>query len=138
MGAANVTKGECGMTQVSILRPSHRVHVNQDKLAALYVQLGDVAAENVICRAMEELAVRLSHCERLYRDEKLEELRKSVRTLRAIADQIGMDVLAKVSVDVVATIDDRDQTALAATLARLLRIGENSLTAIWDLQDLSV
>jgi hypothetical protein len=49
-----------------------------------------------------------------------------------------MGLLAQVAVDVTRAIDDGDRTAQAATLSRLLRIGENSLTAIWDLQDLSV
>lgn len=126
------------MVEITILKPKDGGRVDQDKLATLYMQLGEAAAEEVICRAMEELAVRLSHCERLYRENKTDELRKSARSLRAIADQIGMGLLAQVSIDVTKTIDDGDRIAQAATLARLLRIGEHSLTAIWDLQDLSV
>jgi len=126
------------MENVLVLKPKDGVRVDQEKLTALYMQLGEAAAEDVICRAMEELAVRLSHCERLYREDKSDELRKSARSLTAIADQIGMGLLAQVAVDVTRAIDDGDRTAQAATLSRLLRIGENSLTAIWDLQDLSV
>ena len=37
-----------------------------------------------------------------------------------------------------ACIDAGDRTALAATLSRLLRIGEKSLHEIWDLQDYSI
>jgi hypothetical protein len=126
------------MENVLVLKPKDGVRVDQEKLTSLYMQLGEAAAEDVICRAMEELAVRLSHCERLYREDKSDELRKSARSLTAIADQIGMGLLAQVAVDVTRAIDDGDRTAQAATLSRLLRIGENSLTAIWDLQDLSV
>ncbi|MDA9226454.1 hypothetical protein N9F04_04540 [Ascidiaceihabitans sp.] len=36
---------------------------------------------------------------------------------------------------VTACIDNVDATALAFTLARLLRIGEKSLSTMWDSQD---
>ena len=49
-----------------------------------------------------------------------------------------MLVLARVAEDVIETIDARDLPAVSATLARLLRIGERSLTAIWDLQDITI
>ena len=44
------------MEHVLKLRISETVHVDQDKLGALYTQLGEASAEDVVCRAMEELA----------------------------------------------------------------------------------
>ena len=126
------------MDQVLKIRLNETVHVDQDKLGALYAELGENAAEDVVCRAMEELAVRLSHCSRLHSAGKADELRKCVRSLIAISDQIGMLVLARVAHDVIETLDANDGPAIAATLARLLRIGEQSLTAIWDLQDITI
>ncbi|MEP2028442.1 MAG: hypothetical protein ABJI96_07010 [Paracoccaceae bacterium] len=114
------------------------VRLDPDRLGALYSQLGDAGAEDVICRAMEELAVRMAHCERLHRQSNWPELRKSARSLVAISDQIGMRMLSRVASDVTQAIDTTDVVAIAATLARLLRIGESSLTAIWDSQDLSL
>jgi hypothetical protein len=49
-----------------------------------------------------------------------------------------MHTLSRVADDVTKCIDAGDQVAIAATLARLLRIGERSLTAIWDMQDVIV
>ena len=66
------------------------------------------------------------------------DLRKSARSLVAISDQVGMTTLARVARDVTAAIDCGDDAALSATLFRLIRIGERSLTAVWDLQDLSL
>ncbi|THH37448.1 hypothetical protein E4Z66_06490 [Aliishimia ponticola] len=109
--------------------------LDHDQLGALYTQLGALGAEDVVRRAMEELALRLSHAERQYRQNDLAELRKGVRSLVAIAEQIGMQKVALVAADVRKTIDQNDDVAIAATLARLLRVGERSLTAIWDLQD---
>jgi hypothetical protein len=123
------------ITKLTLEEP---VRLDPDRLGALYSQLGEVGAEDVICRAMEELAVRMAHCERLHRQSNWLELRKSARSLVAIADQIGMHMLSRVATDVTMAIDVNNTVAIASTLARLLRIGERSLTAIWDSQDLSL
>ncbi|MGB3246947.1 MAG: hypothetical protein WBB25_20615 [Sulfitobacter sp.] len=121
--------------QVLQIRPNEQVDVDQECLGTLYSQLGSSGAENVVCRALEELALRLSHCDRLYRAQDRKELRKETRSLIAISDQVGMLMLSKVAADVTRCIDADDTNALAATLSRLLRIGERSLTAIWDVGD---
>lgn len=100
--------------------------------------MGHAGAEDVVCRAMEELALRMAHCDRLFRAQDMAELRKSSRSLIAIADQVGMHLLARVAGDVTNCIDSGDTVALAATLGRLMRTGEGSLTAIWDLQDITI
>ena len=112
------------MKQVTKIVPREAANVDQDRLSALYLQLGQANAEDVVCRAMEELALRLSNCDRLYRDLALDELRKGVRSLIAIADQIGMSDVSAVAGHVTACIDNEDATALASTFARLVWIGE--------------
>lgn len=124
--------------QITNLIHAEQIRLNPDRLGELYCQLGEPGAEDVICRAIEELAVRLTHCERLWRRNERDELRKNARSLIAIADQIGMTALAQVASNVTQAIDAGDCVAEAATLSRLIRIGERSLTAVWDLQDLSV
>ncbi|MCH2163605.1 MAG: hypothetical protein MK098_02985 [Marinovum sp.] len=121
--------------QVKLLAPSERVMLDQDRLHALYDELGDVGAEDVVCRAMEELAVRLSYAEKLCRRGEYKDMQKVVRSLVAISEQIGMNALARVAKDVCGCIEANDHVALGATLARLARIGERSLSAIWDIDD---
>lgn len=126
------------VAEIIDLKQTETVRLDSEQLGGLYRQLGESGAENVVCRAIEELAIRLAHCERLWRQGKLGELRKSARSLIAISDQIGMSTLACVAADVTQAIDAQDAAAQGATLFRLVRIGERSLTAVWDLQDLSV
>ncbi|MBJ6372501.1 hypothetical protein [Sedimentitalea arenosa] len=126
------------MEHVTRLLKSETVRLDQDQLHGLYQQMGESGAEEVVCRAIEELAVRLSHCERHWRDRDYQALRKCARSLIAIADQIGMNALARVARDVTIAADNGDYPALGATLFRLVRIGETSLVAVWDLQDLSI
>lgn len=120
------------------LPQSESVRLERDRLGMLFHQMSEQAAEDLVCRAVEELAVRLSHCEVLWRQDDLAALYKSARSLIAIADQIGMTSLATVAADVTGCISRGDRVATAATLARLSRTGQASLTAVWDLQDLSI
>jgi hypothetical protein len=62
-------------------------------------------------------------------------MRKGCRSLIAMADQVGMAMLARVAGDVTGCIDAGDGTALAATFARLLRIADRSLCEIWDMAE---
>ena len=126
------------MEQVTVLKQDEVVRLNSDRLEELYVELGEAAAEDVVCRALEELAVRLSHIERCHSEVRLADMRKSARSLVAIADQIGMYMLSRVAADVAACVDGRDLVAVAATLSRLLRIGERSLSEVWDLHDMTI
>jgi len=114
------------------------VRLDQVRLAELYVQLGESGAQDVVCRAMEELAQRLASLEDSYANNDIAELAKGARGLIGIADQIGMKSLARGAENVQIRAGRGDRVALAATLSRLLRIGDRSLTAVWELEDLSV
>jgi hypothetical protein len=121
--------------EVTALQQQERVRLDADRLETLYRQLGDRGAEDVVCRALEEIAARLSQAERDYRAARFAEMRKGCRSLVAMADQVGMGLLARVAGDVTGCIDAGDGTALAATFARLIRIAESSLCEIWDMQE---
>ncbi|MFK7876448.1 MAG: hypothetical protein AB8B71_11815 [Paracoccaceae bacterium] len=126
------------MTSLCQLIQDEQASLDHDQLGSLYAQLGAIGAEDVVRRAMEELALRLTHAERFYRQGDMDELRRSARSLVAIADQIGMQKLVQVAADVGKVLEQGDDVALAATLSRLLRVGETSLSAMWDLQDFSI
>ena len=120
------------------MKPKEVANVDYDRLNELYTQLGQSNAEDIVCRAMEELALRLTHCDKLYRDKALGDLHKSAKSLVAIAYQIGMPAVSSVAGHVTICIDCENTIALAARVARLLRIGEESLAVIWDLQDITI
>lgn len=126
------------LEQVTLLRQDEAVRLDSTRIVELVAQLGESGAEDVICRALEELAARLSHTERCHREGCTDDMRRSARSLIAISEQIGMQGLAQVAGDVTHCIDRGDRIALAATLARLLRIGERSLGEMWNIQDLRI
>ncbi|WP_299899904.1 hypothetical protein [uncultured Ruegeria sp.] len=124
--------------KIITLEHKESVRLDSDQLSGLYRQLGEKNALDVLCRTVEELAVRLSNCERYWRQREWADLRKCAKSLVAISEQIGMTALARVAGDVAQTVDAGDAVAAGATLGRLIRVGERSLTAVWDQQDLSV
>ena len=124
--------GKISVEQVTMLKQDEIVQLNSDRLEELYAQLGEAGAEDVVCRALEELAVRLTHADRCWREGRTADLHKSARSLIGISEQIGMLMLARVARDVAHCAEKGDGIALAATLCRLIRIGERSLSEIWD------
>ena len=95
-------------------------------------------AEDMVGRAIEELAVRLSRCEAVRGDDDPLALRSAVQSLTGLAEQLGMTALRRAAAHVLDCIDQGDQIAVAATLARLVRVGDASLYTVWDIQGLSV
>ncbi len=123
---------------VLVMKPEEPVRLDRDQLEILVMQMGPVGADHLVSHAMEELAVLLARMERQFRAGALEELRPGAKALVAIAQQVGMTALARVGRDLLGLIDSRDSAAFAAVAARLVRIGERSLLAVWDLQDIRV
>ena len=123
---------------VAKLRPEGAVQVDRERLEQLYAQLGHGGADGVVSRAMEELAVRLAKVDSSFKKGELEDMQRAARSMIAISEQIGMVTFARVAGDVSRLAFEEEDAALAACVERLMRIGENSLLAVWDLQGASV
>ena len=119
---------------------NHRdnVSVDPDRIEVLQMQLGAVAAEDVIVRAMSELSARFSQLQSANGETDRAKIYKLSRGISAIADQVGMVTLARVAADVSNCANSGDEAAFQATLARLCRIGDCSLTLVWDLSGQSI
>jgi len=126
------------MADMAALRHEEGVRLDPDRLMALYEDLGEAGAENVVTRAMEELAFRMSGMQEEFRTGDLDGFARNARSLSRVAGQVGMVTLARVSRDVADCAAQGDHVAVAATWARLGRISDRSLVAAWDMQDMSV
>ncbi len=124
------------MPVLAILRHEEGIRLDPDPLTALYAELGERGAAQVLGRAMEELSARLAEMFRQADDGQDLALARSARLLAQVAAQVGMATLARVAIDVVMATEVADRTAQAAILTRLARIGERSQFAIWDLRDI--
>lgn len=126
------------MAKLAVLHHEEGVRLNPDCLVALYAELGEAGAEQVVVRAMEELNARLGEMQRLADAGDADGLARSARLLEKVAAQIGMTSFAGVARDVTRAATKGDAVAQAATMARLMRIGDRSLNAVWDLKDMTV
>lgn len=126
------------MTAVLRIQHEEPVRLDRSQLEVLYHSLGPVGADKVVAQALEDLTMELARIGEHYRRGDIATLRSSVKAVIALSQQIGMTLLARVGRDVLTLSHSYDAAAFGATVARLERIGEGSLIAVWDLQGLSV
>ncbi|MCR9108338.1 hypothetical protein [Marivita sp. XM-24bin2] len=116
------------MHEISVLHPRDAAYFDETTLDALSRDLGPDVAENIFCRALEDIAQRFIHIRNAYSAGDHGALRKSVHAVIPIAVQIGLPTLARIGRDVVTCIDQSDPVALAATLSRFLQFGESAIS----------
>ncbi|MFC3628777.1 hypothetical protein ACFOM8_04895 [Paracoccus angustae] len=120
------------MAQITALAVSEPVRVDSRRVGDIVTELGETAAQNVIGLALEQLAGALTSADRAIRDADLDEAARQCDLLARLAWQIGLLSLAGVAMDLGCCAERRDPVALGAIHARLMRVGNRSLTAIWD------
>lgn len=124
--------------QVATLRFSDAARVDTGRLNTICDQMGQANGEAVICAAMEDLAGLLQKAHSAWINCDMDALHLTMRQVSGIAERIGLITLTDVARDVADLAVSHDDAGLAATMARLTRLGEGSLIAIWDAQNISV
>jgi hypothetical protein len=119
---------------ISVLRPAELVALDYDQLEHIWRRLGPHAGELAIGAAMEELAALLDETEACWRACDLPGLVAAAAATQDCALRLGMPLVRRVATDVLALSHRQDDLGLAATVARLRRVGEESLCRIWDSQ----
>ena len=126
------------MTNVTVFRPRERIRQDGEAIAALYRNLGTVTAEQLVTRALGELALTMSGLDAQVRAHDLGDVTRQLRRLQRMAENLGMISLRVVSGDASTCLQSGDSTAFSAVWARLMRIAERSLAADKGMADLSV
>lgn len=122
---------------VTELSPQEPARFNPDQLEDLCNKIGEIRAEAEVALALHRISAALPKLQRLVETDVLA-FADTVDTLIVDADMIGMATLARVGRNVQDAFASGNAVALAATLARLERVGDRSVHAVWDLEDLSV
>lgn len=120
------------MGNLKVLAVQEPVRIDARRLAEIVNELGEAAAQAIICAALEQMATALAATRDAALAGDTAELSERAEQLSRLAWQVGLPSLAGVAVDVMDCAERRDATGLAATLARMMRIGNRSLTEIWD------
>jgi hypothetical protein len=123
------------MKNVVALRPIERVQQDAEPIAAIYRNLGTSSAEQVVTRALGELAMTMAGLASQVRQHEMGDLINQLRRLQRLAENLGMVSLSTVAGDVRTCLDPVDVTAFSAVWARLLRIAERSLSSDKDSMD---
>lgn len=110
---------------------------NPSQLEQLCKRIGEVRAETEVALALDRIALQLGQLRNLNAEHRGTRARIIVRSLGNDARLIGMASLARVADDVVQCLSEADEVAFAATFARLLRVGDRSIHAVWDFDDVS-
>lgn len=122
---------------VTVLRVDEPARFNPDRLEELCATMGEQRAENEVARALELIGTLLQVIAGFDPVDEAAQIRAPLRELIAASELIGMATLARVGRDVTACLEDGNAVSLHSTLARLHRIGDRSIHAVWDLEDLS-
>jgi hypothetical protein len=117
------------------LRPNDRVRQDAEPIAALYRNLGTASAEQVVTRALGELALTMSGMAAQVRAQDLRDLSRQLRRLQRMSENLGMVSLGTVAEDVRDCLERTDPTAFGAVWARLLRVAERSLASEGEFLD---
>lgn len=117
------------------LRHDEGVRLEIERLVGLYAEHGHRRAEYIVGRAVEEMAAQIADLQQVADTGPQPALVAASERLMRSAMRVGLTSVARVARDVGQASHAGDRTALAAILARLTRIGDRSLTAIWDLLD---
>lgn len=125
------------MTEVAVLRPCEVVRQDVEAVAEIYRNLGAPTAEQVVTRALGELALTMAGIVEKVQSQDLRDVARQLARLRRLADDIGLVSLAKVAGDAQTCLERADSTAFSAVWARLLRVAERSLSPDQGIVDLS-
>ncbi|WP_299479705.1 hypothetical protein [Cypionkella sp.] len=117
------------MENVVALRPKERVRQDAEPIAPIYRNLGTSSAEQVVTRALAELALTMAGLASQVRAHEMGDLIRQLRRLQRMSENLGMVSLGDVAGDLRLCLDRADTTAFAAVWARLLRIAERSLAS---------
>lgn len=112
------------------LSPPVVLHVDAEPLLRLQAAQGTQAAQLFVARAREDLMHRLDQAALLYRRGAIAALGAEARGIALTAHPVGLVDLALVAGHVAACCGRDDPVALAATAARLTRLGVRALDLI--------
>ena len=123
------------MAQISMLLHDENLPFCTRKIDEIYCEFAPRRAQTIINGALDEFAIRLSVLECAGKQNKRAAIRKAVDALMSIGQQIGLGSLTDAAHNVRALAASSDDPALAAAVARLVRLGDMCLVSLWAIQD---
>jgi len=121
------------MTIVTMMERKECVEIDQAQLFQQFNLQADRDRHDLIFDVVEDIARILGRAETQYLKTDYDNLRDSLDSVVTLAQKFGFGHLSRVAQDVKFCVDGNDLVAVSSTFQRLLRVGEQSLFAIWDM-----
>ena len=121
------------MTIVTMMERKECVAIDQAQLFQQFNLPADRDRHDLIFDIVEDIARILGRQGTQYLKIDYDNLRDSVDSVASQAQKFGFRHLSRVAQDVKLCVDGNDLVAESSTFQRLLRVGEQSLFAIWDM-----
>lgn len=126
------------MAVLAILRHDEGICLDAERLVTVYCGRSKREAEELLQRGIEDMTSRMTEIQRHFDEGEGPALVRSARLAARMAERLGMTSFTTVARDLILATEAADRPAQAATLARLMRIVDRSVTAIWDLRDMTM
>ena len=120
------------MSVIALRALNESVNFDHELLNGLFQKLPEREAEKILLQTLENISITLSAIQESYFSEEREELVHALCALRNFSNHVGFTKLARVAADAQLVYETGNNTALAAVIHRLLRVGDQSLKRIWD------
>lgn len=121
------------MTIVTMMERKECVEIDQAQLFQQFNLDADRDRHDLILDVVEDIAKILGRAEAQYLKMDYNDLCESLDNIITLGRKFGFGRLSRVAQDVQACVDANDFVAVSSTFQRLLRVGEQSLFAIWDM-----
>ena len=121
------------MTIVTMMERKECVEIDQAQLFQQFNLEADRDRHDLIFDVVEDIAKILGRAEAQYLKMDYNDLCESLDNIITLGRKFGFGRLSRVAQDVQACVDANHFVAVSSTFQRLLRVGEQSLFAIWDM-----
>ncbi|WP_342078046.1 hypothetical protein [Yoonia sp. SS1-5] len=120
---------------VVVLCCPDRLHFDPAPLTRLFSERDFAEAEEVVCRALEDIALRLEMLQNYLAASDFDNMAKPARRIGLVADQIGLMEVSIAAHHVAICLHQREGVALEATMARLERSFDVAVAEVWNFRE---
>ncbi|WP_458791514.1 hypothetical protein [Yoonia sp. MH D7] len=101
----------------------------------IFAAKGAHEAEEMVCRALEDIAFKLDALQCAKRAHSFEAMARPARQITTVGAQIGLTDVIEAAKFVADSARQEDGVALSATLARLERAFDVAVTQVWRFRE---
>lgn len=120
---------------IVVLRCPDQLHFDPAPLKHLFQHKSALEAEEIICRLLEDIALRLDLMQSDLAGSQFAKLLKPATQISNVSDQIGLTEVSISAAHVATCLRQRDGVALEATMARLERAFDVAVSEVWNFRD---